>query len=494
MILFALVFWPVLTFILSRVMPWPQAIIVSIIGGYLLLPEEGGINLPLLPALRKDTIPCLTLLVLAFLFRPGQQPAGHRVTVSTIDVRNGWLPRSTTGVILLALIVTGAIMTALTNGDPLRFAGGERPIQGLRLYDGFSMIVGATALIVPVLLGRKYLAHPDTHRLLLIGLVLAGLAYSLLALIEIRLSPQLNRWVYGFFPHNWNQHVRGGGFRPLVFLNHGLWLAIFFAMTIVAAMGLYRSEKQARFRWLLAAGWLLMTLALSNSLGAFLIALFLTPAILLLSMRLQLILAACIAMSVLTYPFLRGADVVPTDTLVGWAERISEPRSRSLNFRFEQEDQLIEKANDRPLFGWGGFGRNRVYDEFGRDQSVVDGAWVVTIGQGGWVRYIGEFGLLSLPIILMAFRWRRYDVAPVTAALCIVLVANMIDLIPNGTRTPVTWLLVGALLGRLELGRVSEPVKEAARSAEPGGDLPMAPVPISPYTRQSVRNDRFSPS
>ena len=41
--------------------------------------------------------------------------------------------------------------------------------------------------------------------------------------------------VYGFFPHSWLQHVRGGGFRPIVFMNHGLVLGIFLSMAVVAS-------------------------------------------------------------------------------------------------------------------------------------------------------------------------------------------------------------------------------------------------------------------
>jgi len=487
-----LVGWPLLTIVLARVLPWPNAVIASLIGGYLLLPERGGINLPLLPAFEKDTIPALTLLLLALVMRPGQQ-GGPRVaaTQPAFDARDGWLPKSITGVVLLAMLVTGAFLTALSNGDSIRFPDSSFSIPGLGLYDGFSMIVTSVSLFVPILLGRKYLAHPDAHRLLLMGLALSGLAYSLLALIEIRLSPQLSNWVYGFFPHGWEQHVRDGGFRPVVFLQHALWLAIFLSMAAIAAAGLSRVMPGARLRWLLAAAWLVMTIVLGKSLGSLAIALFLIPAALLLTARLQLLVAGCIAAAILTYPLLRGADLVPTRQILSVVENIDPNRALSLQFRFFHEDQLIERANDRALFGWGGWGRNRVYDEAGRDQSVVDGAWIVTIGQGGWLRYIGEFGLLALPVLLLALRRRSHGIDPATAALCLVLAANMIDLIPNGTRTPVTWLLVGALLGRLELGAQAKPAAAASSPPDGAQDTPFAQQPVSPYTRQSVPHQRL---
>lgn len=491
MIAAALIGWPIFMIILARTLPWQNVIVASLIGGYLLLPERGGLDLPLLPPFEKDTIPCLVLFFLALILRPN---AAKAQMTQTLSAQKGWLPKSVTGQVLLFMLVVGALLTASTNSDPLRFAETTFFIPSLSLYDGFSLIVRSVAVIVPILLGRKYLADSQGHRVLLIGLVIAGLAYSLLTLIEIRLSPQMNRWVYGFFPHSWAQHVRSGGFRPLVFLSHGLLLAIFFCITILAAIGLYRSEKTNRGRWLLAAAWLLLTLLLSRSLGAFVIAIIFLPVILMLGIRVQLLFAGTIAGIILLYPMMRGADLIPTDRIISMAESFSTERAASFRFRVRHEDELLERANERPLFGWGPYGRNRIYDERGRDQSVVDGAWIVAIGQGGWMRYIAEFGLLSIPLILFAIRRRRYDVDQVTAALCLILAANMVDMIPNSGRSPITWLIVGALLGRLEIGRVSAP--STAPSAATGTRQPrlaMARTHVSPYTRQNNRHQRKHP-
>ncbi len=43
------------------------------------------------------------------------------------------------------------------------------------------------------------------------------------------------------------------GFRPVVFLHHGLWLAIFMAMALLAAAALWAQARQERlptaWRW-----------------------------------------------------------------------------------------------------------------------------------------------------------------------------------------------------------------------------------------------------
>jgi hypothetical protein len=488
MINVALFGWPIMVIILSRSLPWPNAIIASLIGGFLLLPEQGGLDLPLLPALDKDSIPSLALFALALVLRPGEQSAFSKTKLGYTAAK-GWLPRTITGQVLLAVFIIGAFMTALTNSDSLQFPSTSVSIPGLRLYDGFSIVVRSTNVFVPLLLGRKYLSDPKAHRLILVGLVVAGLGYSLLALYEARMSPQLNRMVYGFFPHNWQQHVRGNGFRPLVFLSHGLVLAIFFAMSIIAAFGLTKVDPKRKGLWMMAGTWLLITLVLCNSLGALMIAVVLVPVVLLFRAQMQLLAAGVIAIIVLSYPLLRGADLVPTEQFVSAVRTQNLGRALSLQFRFNQEDQLIVKANERPLFGWGSYGRNRIYDDEGRDQSTVDGAWIVAIGQGGWFRYLGEFGLLAVPLLFLAVR-RRYDVDVTTSVLCLVLAGNMIDLIPNGSMTPVTWLIVGALLGRLEFDHTQQTSADLEGSEASGSSL--APKPMSPYTRQSTLHTRNS--
>ena len=490
MINIALFGWPLVTVLAALRTHWPVAVIIGIFGGYLLLPERHGINLPLLPTFNKDTIPSLTLIILALLLRPGQWQAGMPQGTPAEIPRPGWLPTTMLGKLLLFLFLFGAIMTALTNGDQLVF--GPRVTPGLSLYDGFASIVASTALLVPLILGRKYFASPEAHRLLLAGLVIAAFLYSFLALYEVRMSPRLNSMVYGFFPHDWRQHIRGDGFRPIVFLLHGLQLSLFLGMGTLAAIGLYRvSTGTKRTLALTAALWLFMALVLSKSLGALIVVIVLAPIVLFLSVRLQLPASMMVAVIVLTYPMLRSADVIPTDRLIAIAEDIDPGRAASLAFRIRHEDALLERAAERPLFGWGGRGRNRIYnEETGASQSVTDGSWVITIGSGGWAEYLSRFGLLTLPIILLALRSRRMEIDPATAGLSLVLMANAIDLIPNSGQTPITWLIAGALLGRLEFERAAQNKAVAPEGTAMDRGPAVRQTPGTVYTRQTLLHER----
>ncbi len=89
----------------------------------------------------------------------------------------------------------------------------------------------------------------------------------------------------------------------------------------------------------------------------------------------------------------------------------------------------------------------------GKSTSVSDGSWIIVIGQFGWLGYIAEFGLLTIPVILLWWRRRRLEVDLATSGLALMLVANLVDLLPNGTLTPITWLVAGALAGRVEMLR-----------------------------------------
>jgi hypothetical protein len=226
----------------------------------------------------------------------------------------------------------------------------------------------------------------------------------------------------------------------------------------------------------------MFTLFMTKSLGAFLITLALGPLVLFLSARVQLLAAAIIAGLFLSYPMARSGDLLPLDRILEITESISEDRAGSFETRLKNEEILLEKAAERPLFGWGGWGRSRVYDERGVDITISDGYWIIALGVGGWTRYLTEFGLLAIPILLVFFNRRRYGLGIETSALALILVGNLVDMIPNSSITPLSWLLAGALWGRVELGVVQATAPAGAESVEPARTRPgyARPVPAGP--------------
>ncbi len=501
----ALLIWPAVVIVLFRALPAREAIAWAVIGGYLLLPSAERVfwDFPVIPTIDKIMIPALTAILIASAYLrgvadgpPGQPlaiPASAAPALQSHSILPGWLPKSRLVQLLLGMLFIGSIMTALSNRDTLVF--GDTVLRSMSLYDAFSRIAFLLVMLLPFLLGRKFLADDRGHQVLLAILAIAGAIYVLPALYEVRMSPQLNRMVYGFFPHSWLQHIRGGGFRPLVFLDHGLLLGMYLACAALAsavALRLNTGVRRAVFVALLV--WLLLGLVAAKTLGALIIAVLFLPTALLLGRRMQLLVAAMVAAVILVYPVLRGGGLVPTDQVAQMAYDFDPDRGGSIGFRFENEDLLLERANQRPAFGWGGYSRGRIFDDRGNDISITDGTWIITIGQWGWVGYIATFGLLTLPMIAMALRRRRYPVGLATSGLAILVAANLIDLIPNSSLSTVLWLSAGALAGRLELApeRAAE-ADTAAVSPEPratglrpvprGGPGPDAALPASRYTR-----------
>jgi hypothetical protein len=186
----------------------------------------------------------------------------------------------------------------------------------------------------------------------------------------------------------------------------------------------------------------------------------LVPLVRLASPRWQLRVACVLITIVLSYPILRVMDVFPTNLFLDVAAAASKDRSDSLKVRFDQEDQLLERAWQRVWLGWGRFGRNRVFDaESGKDVSITDGYWIITVGVFGLIGFGARFGLLALAVFRAAgalkyartTREKRH-----LAALALIVAINIVDLVPNSTISPWTWLLVGALVGRAEsLGAVA---------------------------------------
>lgn len=477
--------WPLVVFILFRKLPIANALIWSIVAGYLLLPEGTGIDFPLLPAFDKSLIPAATAGVMCLIMARHSQklPARLRpIATEPFAVNRGQIIFWG----LLGLLFLTPIITATQNQEALIY--GTRYIRGLKPYDVASMNLELGVAILPFLLARRYLASDKSHRLLLQILVISGLSYGFLALYEVRMSPQLNRMVYGFFPHSFAQHVRGSGFRPLVFLSHGLWLALFFAMTILASFTLWRTPNTGRtpIKWLFAGLWLMMVLLLSRSLGAFVIVLLLAPYLIFFKERGQILLAMIIAGTVLLYPMLRGAGYAPVNSAHSIALSVDEDRAESLKFRFDNEDILLQKAKQKPLSGWGIWGRPRVFNDAGVDISVTDGIWVIIIGTYGWLGYIAQFGLLCMPTFMLGWRQKRLNISRATTGLALVLGATLLDLLVNASLTPVTWLIAGAMIGRYQTaGETSDEVMNSSS----------ARVDIRAGLKEPslIRGDSFSP-
>ena len=116
------------------------------------------------------------------------------------------------------MYLVGPFITAELNSDTLVF--GNRILPAETHYDALSAVVGQLLFLLPFFLGRHLLRKPIDNAEIMRVLVIAGLLYSLPMLFEIRMSPQLHRWFYGYDSSDFIQAVRDNGFRPMVFMGH----------------------------------------------------------------------------------------------------------------------------------------------------------------------------------------------------------------------------------------------------------------------------------
>ncbi len=431
--------WPLVAAVLFRFLPLQKALIWTLIGGFLILPSATQIKLPMIPALDKSLIPAVSALVLCMIWS------------ARVDYAAGWTGR--TGrlfiVALLGLLVATPLLTTLQNVEALPI--GPTFLPGLRIYDAFSMISSIVVAIIPFYIGLRYLNTQDGHRLLLQAFVFGALAYSVPVLFEVRMSPQLHTWIYGFFPHDFVQHIRAGGFRPVVFLNHGLMVGNFLCLAVLSALCLWREglrEGRTASGWFYGAVWLLCVLVVSKNLGALGITAVVSLFVVFTGKRVQTSFALVVALVVLLYPMLRSAGYVPVDAVHELALSVDEERAASLKFRLDNEDALLAHANEKPVFGWGNWGRNQLYDDVtGEMISVTDGSWIILIGTYGWIGYIAHFGLLTLPVFFYFAKRKEFGPSLITPGLMLLLSAALIDLIPNAGLVNYVWLMAGGLAG-----------------------------------------------
>lgn len=134
-------------------------------------------------------------------------------------------------------------------------------------------------------------------------------------------------------------------------------------------------------------------------------------------------------------------------------ERILEPiyqinaeRASSLKFRMDNEREIVIHTQKRPLFGWGGYNRNRP-----RAGIVVDSLWIIAYSQHGIVGLCSVFSIFLLPIFVFVVRypakwWLTPDVAP-GAVIAVILLMYSTDCLVNNMYNPVFILASGSLAG-----------------------------------------------
>lgn len=449
----AMLFFPFVGIFLFRKFSVDKALVWTFFLGYLFLPVKTIIDLPAVPTIDKYILISLVAYGLARLFT--NKPVK-------------FLPEHKGVRILLVGFILSMAFTSLTN--TARIVYGPTVLPGHDLFSGvgISAMAGQFFVIIPFILGRQFLSSTDSMIYCLQALVVVGVLYSLLVFWEIRMSPQLHTKIYGYFPHpQFIQQMRDDGFRAVVFIGHGLLTSMFLVGVFTATLYFVTERKKVwgKNAWLIL-GFITVAIVFNKTYAAYAYTILVGIVFGLCSKSLQKLCLLTLCVLILVYPAYRSSDLFPGEYIVTSAAKINPDRAESLDFRFGFEDLLLDRAKEKPIFGWGLWGRYRIFDSFGNDITVLDGEWVETLGERGWFGYIAYFGTLLLPVVLLVMHSRKTGEIPRPAIYlsCIVVIVAFNTLINSGI-APWVWLFSGALLGYTE-NRLKESRAQVANSPQ----------------------------
>lgn len=420
-----------------------RAVLVSVIGGVLLLPMA-TYNIPGIPDYTKTTAIAVGLLL-------GVMGAGRGAEY------HPRLHPYDTPMVLLCFIVPFA--TAMSNN--------------LGMYDGVSsMVQRCLGWGVFYYAGRRFFASASSLRQLTMGIIIGGAFYIPLILFELRMSPQLSNIFYGFFPHSWMQHVRYGGYRPIVFMQHGLMVAFWMTAASVAAYSLLRSREVNRILGV-SASFVVVSLVgmaiLCKSANGWVFLILGLAAFSYYRAARSTRLLRLLMLLIPVYIALRLTNTVSSDRILGLADLIFEQqRVRSLGARLWQEGLFGAHALERPWFGWGGWGRHYPVDPMSGERLAIvnDSLWIIVFSTNGFFGLASVFGVLGIgPWAALGTRLGserdgmaaedRFSLDAVVLSLIVMF--HMIDCLFNAMLNPVFILVTGALVSyRLNL-RTGEP-------------------------------------
>jgi hypothetical protein len=332
--------------------------------------------------------------------------------------------------------------------------------NGLGAYDGVNAALGRIIQWgVPYLIGRMYFDQRKGFEELMLGFFIGTLVYIPFCLYEVVMSPRLHRIIYGFHPHSFGQAKRGGGWRPVVFMHHGLMNSMWMVSGLLSGIALAVSGRLRDqlpklllpFRLFLIPA-LAVTVVLLKSTGA--LALFLVGLLLFFttrSFRLTLPLRLILLIPTL-YVITRSTGLWDGQNLIrGVASIASVERTGSLAYRIDNETILTEHAWKRPLLGWGEWKRSFVKDDEGEIVSVPDGLWILAFGKSGYIGLAALIGLFFVPpyLFIKRFppaRWKEPAITAILSAPLLICIFA-IDSLLNDMYNPLMLIMAGGLVG-----------------------------------------------
>lgn len=409
-----------------------RACTLAVLIGWLALPMS-KIPIKGLPDLDKVTTTSVGIL-LGTLFFQTNQLRGFRI---------GW------GEVLVFFFASAAVITSVNNG--------------LGAHDGYASMVDKLLWYgLPYMFGRVFLRTREDFRDACQVVVGAAAVYGLLAMWEWRMSPQIHNRLYGFFQHSWLLGARWGFFRPIVCFSSNLGLGGFFCWTGLLAVFLYRGGMLRPMLGIPALGWAiapLVGLVTSMSFGPWGLFLIGLGLVFFWQAKRWRALMWVAPMFTLIWMSARYTGMSDGKWLTDLVAELSRERASSLQYRIDAETKFVakSKAPGHEWFGWGGWGRNRIRDESGKDLVALDGLWLILLSTYGLVGLMLFFTWWMYPLLqaVRAGAWLERD--PAMLVLLVAVGLQAVNFLFNAFLDPVLTMLVGAAALQLERGGAGQP-------------------------------------
>jgi hypothetical protein len=426
----AFILWPLIVVGCYLWMKPHKAILATFIGGWLFLPVA-QFQIPGFPDYGKTQSVSLVAFICGLLISPWP----------LLRLKFQWPD------VVVWLICLSPLLSSIANG--------------LGLYNGMSgVLLYGIMFAIPYYLGRAYFGDPEILKDVLMAIFIGGLLYAPFCLFEMRMSPHLHKFIYGYHPHSFAQHIRQGGYRPMVFMNHGIMVAIWMSVAAIGGICLWLRGHMKSMQSIPGWAWvvsLVLVAILCKSLFALALLLIGSSCVVLgNTLRTKYLLVAFLLMFP-SYVVTRAVLDQNALPIIKLLEPLSASGASSMKARVMSEGPILRNLKKSPLFGWGSTaklrpktdGRNDfAIDESGKRYAiVVEAGWLRQLGLYGWAGFVPWMLLYLAPGILLflylpreAWFGAEWSLLP---GLVIMINVFLCDNLMNEMYSPIYVLLVG---------------------------------------------------
>lgn len=444
--------------LLFAIMPARRAVAAVYVLGWMFLPPNIGIPVPIVPDWAKPVAINFAALLGVLAFDSSRV---FRFRLAAFDIP-------------VLLWMLWPLFVSITND--------------LGVNDGFSGIYGNFHWWgIAYFMGRLYFSDPAGIRDLAYWIALGTIIYIPFVCFELVMSPQLNRMLYGYHQTGFGMSRRGSGWRPMVFMQHGLQLTLWMCSgaLICLIFWMNRSVRTILYfpMWLWTIVLTLVAVA-CQSFGAVALMLgMMVVAVVSKNLRFRLLIGIVLLIPP-TYMVMRMTGLWDGSSLIELSRMIGgDGRAGSLMVRIRNETAFIDRALEQPIAGWGGHNRYRPTDAEAGFRVLSDGYWIIILGQTGLVGLAFLLWFFLAPVVMFLSRWRSAAVThPWLApglALSLVMCMFIIDCLFNAMPNIVYGLAAGAVAGLAPTPQLIAAMfpqaasgRAAATAADGGGTSP----------------------